>query len=366
MAYFDNAATTLEKPPQVLAAVQRAMMSMTGVGRGGYHQAELAAEAVFECRELAGKLFGAEPEQVGFTMNGTHALNIAIGSLVPYGGRVVISGFEHNAVVRPLSALRAKVTVTGKQLYDTDDLLTSFDRAVRPGLDAVICTQVSNVFGWRLPVEEIGALCQMRGVPFIVDCAQSAGSVPVSLAGTHAAFLAMPGHKGLYGPQGTGMLICGRKPKPLIFGGTGSRSMSPHMPKDMPDRIEAGTHNVPGICGLAEGLRFVLSESPELIGAGEAELARYFYDGLRMDGKYRIFYGENQTGTVSLQHRDLDCELFAAFLAERGIAVRAGLHCAPLAHRSAGTLEKGTVRFSFSAFHTREDVTRLLSTLRNF
>lgn len=366
MAYFDNAATTLEKPPEVLLAVQRALQSMTGVGRGGYRQADLAAEKVFECRELAGKLFGAEPEQVSFTMNGTHALNIAIRTLIPRGGRVVISGFEHNAVVRPLSALHAKVTIAGRKLYDRNDLLSAFDRVIRQGLDAVICTQVSNVFGWRLPVEEIGALCKMRGVPFIVDCAQSAGSVQVTLESTHAAFLAMPGHKGLYGPQGTGMLICGRKPKPLIFGGTGSQSMSPYMPTDMPDRIEAGTHNVPGICGLAEGLRFVLSKTPERIGADEAELARYFYDGLRMEGKYRIFYGEDQTGTVSLQHRDLDCELFASFLAEREIAVRAGLHCAPLAHRSAGTLEKGTVRFSFSAFHTRDDAAQLLKTLRDF
>lgn len=366
MAYFDNAATTLTKPPDVLAAVQNAMQTMTGVGRGGYRQAELAAEAVYECRELAGKLFGAAPEQVVFTMNGTHALNLAIRSLVRPGGSVVISGFEHNAVVRPLYALSAKITVAGKKLYGREDLLEEFDRAIRPGLDAVICTQVSNVFGWRLPVERIGELCRSRGVPFIVDCAQSAGCVPVTLLSTGADFLAMPGHKGLYGPQGTGLLICGRRPEPLIFGGTGSLAMLPQMPEELPDRVEAGTHNVPGICGLSAGIRFVLEKTPGRIGAGETELARYFAARVRAGGRYRVFYGPEQTGVVSVQHRVLDCEMLAGFLAERDVAVRAGLHCAPLAHRSAGTQDAGTVRVSFSAFHTPEDAAKLVKILCDF
>ncbi|MCQ2418192.1 MAG: aminotransferase class V-fold PLP-dependent enzyme [Clostridia bacterium] len=364
MAYFDNAATSFIKPPGVLACVQEAMLTMTSIGRGGYRQADLAAKAVYECRELAGLLFGAEPEQVVFTMNATHALNLAIRSLVKPGGRVVISGFEHNAVVRPLHALKAKITVAGKKLYDRENLLSAFDRAIRPGVDAVVCTQVSNVFGWRLPVEEIGALCRERGVPFVVDCAQSAGCVPVTLRTCGADFLAMPGHKGLYGPQGTGILICGRRPDPLIFGGTGSLAMLPDMPQELPDRVEAGTHNVPGICGLSAGLRFILEKTPEAIGAHEAELARYFSSGLRTEGKYRIFFDSDQTGVVSVQHRDLDCEMLAACLAARDIAVRAGLHCAPLAHRSAGTLDTGTVRISFSFFHTREDVAELVHTLR--
>lgn len=364
MAYFDNAATSFMKPPEVLLSVQKAMQTMTGVGRGGYKQAEQAAEAVYECRSLAGRLFGAEPEQVVFTMNATHSLNIAIRTLVRPGGKVVISGFEHNAVVRPLHALGANITVAGKKLYDREDLLHEFDRAIRPGVDAVVCTQVSNVFGWRLPVEEIGALCRARGVPFVVDCAQSAGCVPITLNAISADFLAMPGHKGLYGPQGTGLLICGRRPDPLIFGGTGSLAMLPDMPEELPDRVEAGTHNVPGICGLSAGLRFILRKTPEAVGAHEIELARYFSNGLRSEGKYRVFFGRGQMGVVSIQHRDLDCEMLADCLSEREIAVRAGLHCAPLAHRSAGTLDAGTVRISFSVFHTRRDVAELVQTLR--
>lgn len=363
MPYFDNAATTLQKPQEVFCAVQKAMRTMSGIGRGGYHQAATAAEAVYECRELAGEMFGAEPEQVVFTMNATHALNMAIRTLVKPGGRTVISGFEHNAVLRPIAALHAEMVVAGTQLYDSEALLEDFNKAIQPGTDAVVCTQVSNVFGWRLPVEKIGLICQSRGVPFIVDCAQSAGAIPVTLASTRADFLAMPGHKGLYGPQGTGLLICGRKPQPLIYGGTGSMSLLPEMPEEMPDHVEAGTHNVPGICGLAAGLRFVNTKSPASIAKHEKALAKHFVDALRRNPNYRVFFGENQTGTVSVQHTQLDCEEVAMFLAQRDIAVRAGLHCAPLAHKSAGTVQKGTLRVSFSAFNTIQEVEFLLKNL---
>ena len=181
-----------------------------------------AADAVYDCRCLAGALFDAQPEQVVFTMNATHALNLAIKTLVKPGGRAVISGFEHNAVLRPLHHLGAEIIVAGRRLFDPADTISAFDRAITPGTSAVICTHVSNVFGYILPVEEIAALCRARGVPFVLDASQSAGLLPVRLAELGADFIGMPGHKALYGPQGTGLLLCARMPDTLLEGGSGS------------------------------------------------------------------------------------------------------------------------------------------------
>lgn len=357
MIYFDSAATTLQKPPAVPAAVQRAMQICSSVGRGGHPAAMAAAEAVYDCRTLAGELFDAVPEQVVFTMNATHGLNLAIKTLVPRGGRAIISGFEHNAVTRPLFALGAQVRVAGERLFDPEDTAAAFDRELRQGADAVICTHVSNVFGYILPVEEIAALCRRYDVPLILDAAQSAGMQPVSLAQSGAAFIAMPGHKGLYGPQGTGILLCARGGEPLLEGGTGSNSAEAAMPSFLPDRLEAGTHNVCGIAGLAAGLRFVLEKTPAAISRHERMLLRQLRPILEDLPGVTPYFGPSQSGVVSLA-TEIDCEEVAALLAEQGVALRAGLHCAPLAHRSAGTFERGTVRISFSAFNTADEVRR--------
>ena len=346
MIYFDSAATSFQKPVAVPAAVVRAMQTCASVGRGG-HAAAMAAE-----------LFDAEPEQVVFTMNATHGLNTAIFSLLSPGARVVVSGFEHNAVTRPLRALHADIRVAGKTLFDTDDTVRAFERALAEKPDAVICTHVSNVFGYILPVERIAALCRERGVPFILDASQSAGSLPVSLRQTGAAFIAMPGHKGLYGPQGTGILLCADGGRPLLFGGTGSRSMEQEMPDFLPDRLEAGTHNVCGIAGLTEGMRFVRKQTPEAILRHEQALLRQVLQELSGQKNIRLYTGEGQAGVLSFSVEGVDCEEAAQALAQEGIAVRAGLHCAPLAHSSAGTVESGTVRLSFSAFNTPREATR--------
>ena len=226
-----------------------------------------AAEAVFRCRNLAGELFDCPPERVVFTMNCTHGLNMAIRTLVHPGDRVVISGFEHNAVTRPLHALGAQVTVAGRKLFDWKDTLEAFDRALAQKPVAAVFTHVSNVFGYILPVRELAELCRLHGVPFILDAAQSAGSRPVGLRSLGAEFIAMPGHKGLLGPQGTGLLLCGRDPEPLMQGGTGSISAEQDMPDFLPDRGEAGTVNVPGICGLAPGRSGRRRGPPEACGA---------------------------------------------------------------------------------------------------
>lgn len=344
MIYLDNGATSFNKPEVVRRAMLQALRTCANPGRGGHAPAMEAARQVFACREAAGRLFGCNPEQVVFTSNCTHGLNIAIRSLVKPGGRVVISGFEHNAVTRPLHGLGAETTVAGRKLFDWGDTLEAFDRALRKGADAAIFTHVSNVFGYILPVEEMAALCRERGVPFILDAAQSAGAIPVSLDKLGAEFIAMPGHKGLLGPQGTGLLLCRGEAAPLLYGGTGSESIRQDMPEFLPDRLEAGTVNVPGIAGLGAALNYLDRAGVEAIGRREQIQAKKCGEALKKLG-YTVFMGPHQSGTVSFVGKG-DCEGLADTLGRWGIAVRAGLHCAPLAHESAGTLETGTVRVS--------------------
>lgn len=275
MIYLDSAATTFQKPLSVSYAMQRAMRTMSSPGRGGYAAARAAEETAFRCRSLAAELFGVpSPEQVVFTSNATHALNIAIRSLVPEGGRVAVSGYEHNAVTRPLHALGARIKVAASPLFDRAALLRAFENSISPELDAVVCTHVSNVFGFVLPIEEIAALCRAEGVPLIVDASQSAGILPFELDTLGAAFIAMPGHKGLYGPQGTGLLLCAHDAAPLLYGGTGSASLEQTMPDFLPDRLEAGTHNMPGIAGLEAGLRFVRERRERIERHERALIAR--------------------------------------------------------------------------------------------
>lgn len=345
MIYLDNGATSFHKPAGVSDAIKRAMDTCANPGRGGYRAALEASRTVLRCRERAAKLFDCQPEQVVFTSNCTHGLNIAVESLVKPGARVVISGFEHNAVTRPLYGRGARVTVAGRKLFDWQDTLSRFEDALRAGVDAAVFTHTSNVFGYILPVEEMAKLCKQYGVPFAVDAAQSAGVLPVRLRELGADFIAMPGHKGLLGPQGTGLLLCARQPKPLLYGGTGSQSKDQQMPDFLPDRLEAGTLNVPGIAGLEAGLKYIDRVGIDTIRHREQHEAQRCVRGLQKLG-VRVFAGEHQSGVVSFVPK-ADCEDTAQALAERGIAVRAGLHCAPLAHESAGTLASGTVRVSF-------------------
>ena len=366
MIYFDSAATTFQKPRAVADAMLAALATMSSPGRGGYPAAMAAADAAFDCRTELAELYHAEsPEQVVFTMNATHGLNIAIKSLVPPGGRAVISGYEHNAVTRPLAALGAQVSVAAAPLFRPEAVTAAFDRLIVPGTDAVICSHVSNVFGFVQPVEAVAAICRQRGVPFIIDASQSAGMLTLDMAALGAAFIAMPGHKGLYGPQGTGVLLCGKDVpvRTLLEGGTGSLSMQQEMPDFLPDRLEAGTHNMPGIAGLLAGVRFVRQLGPENICREERLLAHQAAEGLRRVPGLTVHALPDlaaQAGVLSIIPEQMDAEALGAALAERGIAVRVGLHCAPLAHRTAGTLNTGTVRLSFSHWNTREEVDRLL------
>ena len=287
MIYFDAGATTLEKPAAVGRAMARAAHTMSSPGRGSYPASRLAGETAYLCRQEAAELLGVpQPENVVITGSATHGLNLAIRSLLGPGDRVVISGYEHNAVTRPLHAIPGlSVTVIDTPPFRPDLAAEEFCRAIRQKRPrAVICTHVSNVFGAVLPVEDIARCCRETDTPLIVDASQSAGVLPVDLAGWGAAFVAMPGHKGLYGPQGTGLLLCGAEGKPLLYGGTGSMSRLQDMPPDLPDRLEPGTHNMPGIAGLLEGIRFVRRQGVETIAARERQVALRAARGLESAG----------------------------------------------------------------------------------
>ena len=344
MIYLDSGATSFRKPASVYRAAQRAMGTCANPGRGGYAAAMEASRQIYSCREEAGKLFHCRPEQVVLTTSCTHGLNIAIRSLVKPGQKVVVTGFEHNAVTRPLHALGADLVVAGQKLFDQAHTLEEFSRALK-GARAAVFTHVSNVFGYILPVEEIAALCRDAGIPFVIDAAQSAGTLPVDFEKLGADFIAMPGHKGLLGLQGTGLLLCGREGEPLLHGGTGNASLQQEMPEDLPERLEAGTLNVPGYAALSEGLRYLNRTGVKSIYEREHRQLRRCTRGLEKLGMH-CFSGPHQASTVSFLP-GCDCEEAAAILARQGVAVRAGLHCAPYAHKSAGTLETGTVRVSF-------------------
>lgn len=373
MVFLDNAATSYHKPPAVYRAVRDAMRECASVGRGGYAEAEAAAARVYDCRtELAALYHVANPEKIIFTYNATVALNMAIKGLL-HSGHAVISGYEHNAVVRPLVSLeRCGVTYTAAQapLFDQEGLLQEFRACLRPETGLVVCNHVSNVFGSIAPLEALDALCWEHGLPLVIDASQSAGTLPLDASRLRATeFICMPGHKGLYGPQGTGvMLHTGtRACTTILEGGTGSASASYLQPTFEPDRFESGTLNVAGIAGLCEGVRFVRREGEAQIAGRERRLVRYIGSELQKIDGVTVYMSRDpaaQSSVLSFASRDMECETLAAALSSAGIAVRAGLHCAPLAHVTAGTYPGGTVRVSPGAFSTQRDAERLIIAVR--
>jgi cysteine desulfurase family protein len=369
MIYLDNAATSLLKPPGVAKSAAWAVGHLSSPGRGGHAAAMDAARVAYECREKASELFGVgDPENVVFTFNATHALNIAIKELVRRGDRVIVSGYEHNSVTRPLHAAGARVIVAASELFEPEMALLAFERRLSEDISLVVCNHVSNVFGYILPVERIAVACREKHIPFILDASQSAGVLDIDFTKLGAEFVCMPGHKCLYGPQGTGLLLCAHRPEGIMQGGTGSHSLSPAMPDVLPDRLEAGTHNMPGIAGLSAGLDFIMKKGTKNILSHERELVAYAADRLVRLDKVRVFrsdYGYCQTGVLSFVVDGMATEAVGEALAARGICVRAGLHCAPLAHKTAGTLPEGTVRMSVSWFNTKRDISGLLEAVED-
>ncbi|MDR1960995.1 MAG: aminotransferase class V-fold PLP-dependent enzyme [Gracilibacteraceae bacterium] len=366
MIYLDNAATSWPKPEAVYAAADRALREQSGnPGRSGHKLSLAAGRLIEEARLLAARLFGvSEPERIVFTASATEALNLALHGLLRPGAHVVTSSAEHNSVIRPLAALSAEVSKVPADLaagVDPDRL----EAALRPDTALVAITHISNVTGTENPIREIGALCRARGIPFLVDAAQSAGAAPIDTEGMNIDLLAFPGHKGLLGPQGTGGLYVGAAAalRPLKQGGTGSFSASARQPARLPDRYESGTPNTPGLAGLAAGLRYIAEIGVGRIRAREAELANRLLAGLATIPGLRLFGpppGPTRAGVVSFTLEGHDAMDISFILDDSfDIAVRAGLHCAPDAHAAAGTLSAGgTVRISAGCFTTEEEIDR--------
>jgi len=374
LIYFDCAATSWPKPVEVLQAVEYCLKFVgANPGRAGHRMAVEAGRIVDEARELLAVLFNIRnPDRIVFTLNATEALNLAIKGLLKAGDHVITSSMEHNSVTRPLHVLQGKGVEVTKVPCDGEGFIRvkDIEAAIKPNTAAVIITHASNVTGTMMPVTEIGQLCKRKGLYFIVDAAQTAGvfELDVRFMGIH--LLAFPGHKGLYGPPGTGGLYIaeGLELQPLKEGGTGSNSELPGQPDVLPERYESGTLNSAGIAGLAAGLKFIRREGMERIRRHELELTRRFLEGV--EGiKGITVYGpkdlHNRAPVVSFSMKGKKAALVGAVLDQKyNIACRAGLHCAPDAHRTLGTLEQKLVRFSFSYFNNEKEVDYSLNALR--
>lgn len=375
MIYFDNAATTFPKPQSVTNAVATAMRSFgANPGRSGHSMSLRAAEEVYRCRETAAEFFHAKgPECVAFTQNCTHATNIVLKGLLKPGDHVVVSCLEHNAVMRPIQVLKGLgVTCSEAKVVpgDNDATLDGFRNAINERTALICCMHASNVWGVRLPIERIGALCKTYQIPLMVDAAQTAGVLPIDMQDIGIDYLCLAGHKGLYGPMGTGMLITdkGEGLQTLIEGGTGTQSQDFSQPATMPERMESGTVNLPGIAGLRAGLEFVKQKKPQTIMKHEMRLITGLYDRLSTMRNVELYMPrpdeKHFAPLLSFNIKGKESEEVAAILNRRGIATRAGLHCAPTAHSFAGTLERGAVRVCPSVFSTPSEIDMLCMAVR--
>ena len=364
MIYLDNAATSHPKPPRVYERVDEVLRNWSAnPGRSGHAMAIEAARIIFETRESIARLFHiADSDRIVFTPNTTGALNLAIlGTLQP-GDHCVTTNMEHNSVVRPLHALNQRGVAVTRVAIDPQ----AIGHAINPRTRLVAVTHASNVVGEISPIAEIIAVAHARGVPVLVDAAQTAGSVPIDVGALGVDLLACPGHKGLLGPQGTGFLYIAPhlNVEPVLFGGSGSRSDLEAMPDFAPDRYEAGTLNTPGIAGLGAGVEFLIERGVGEVRAHEVALLAQLMDGLEaIDGV--TIYGprdpHRKTGVVLFTMEGVDpAEIGDRLDSEFGIAVRVGLHCAPGAHRALGTFPLGGVRVSPGYFNTAEEIERAL------
>ncbi|MDR1292551.1 MAG: aminotransferase class V-fold PLP-dependent enzyme [Clostridiales Family XIII bacterium] len=369
MIYLDNAATTWPKPEAVCEAVSDSLRNIGGnPGRSGHRMSLESGKTIGRARLSLSKLIGAsDPERVVFTCNATDALNLATGGVLFGGGHVVISSMEHNSVTRPLVHLAergvecTRVRMDPVSGVDPDDVAA----AIRTDTKLVVMTHASNVTGTVNPVADIGALCRGRGVLFLVDGAQSVGSLPVDVESMNIDLLAFPGHKGLMGPTGTGGLYIadGVRVRPARQGGTGVFSESPTQPDELPYRYESGTQNFHGLAGLDAGVRFIVNTTLDAIHARESRLVDMLIGGVREIGGVTVYgppAGANRAAVVSLNIEGVDCAEAAMILdASFDLMLRSGLHCAPDAHRTLGTFGLGgTIRVSPGFFNTEDDIAR--------
>ena len=370
MIYLDNSASTLIKPKQVIKAVNDCLLYYTAnPGRSGHKASIKTALQVEKARETVASFFGANAENVIWTYNCTHALNIAILGSAKQNGHIVATENEHNSVLRPLEHLKNTKKISysiAKQHTPKGITLEDIKRHIKPNTYMVICNHLSNVNGDKAEIKEIGAFCKENKLIFVVDGAQSGGHIPIDIKENNIDYLAIAGHKGFYAPQSIGALIMNEnyRPTPIIFGGTGTNSFDLSQPEISPERYESGTISTPLIMGLMEGINFVKSNFA-LITNKLDDLTTYLNYELRSNGITSYTATENGYGVLSFNIGNLDSSFVADTLNSKyNICVRSGLHCAPLKHQALGTTRQGTVRVSLSYFNTFSEIQKLLLAIK--
>ena len=373
MIYLDNAATTFPKPQSVRYAVNNSFSYSANPGRAGHKMSIKASEKIYGCRSYIGEFFNFNnPERVIITSGCTFALNIAIKGLLKKGDHVVISSLEHNSVLRPLEKLKQQGVITYDiaEVFECDDdkTLDSFRSKFKDNTKLVVCTHASNVFGVKLPVERICALCHFYGILFCLDAAQTAGIVDIDVKNSDFDFLCAPGHKGLYGPMGTGFLIinCDEIPDSLIEGGTGSGSSDLSQPLMLPDKFESGTQNLLGVAGLSAGIEFVSKKTTKRILKHEMNIVKTIYSAFKDMVNVELYTSYPDVNThvplISFNVKEMYSEEVAEYLNKNfDIYVRAGLHCSPLAHKCYNTTDRGTVRICPSVFTSINDAKAVIN-----
>lgn len=373
MIYLDNAATTMQKPPCVIDAVCRAMQQFGNDGRGAHDGSLSASRTIYNTRSILCDLFGGDkPEHVVFTANSTEALNIAIHGVLHAGDHVISTDLEHNSVLRPLYRLAQSgvslsfVPADAKGNISYDD----FPRLLTPETKAIVCTHASNLTGTVVDLARIGSFAKAHNLLFLVDASQTAGALSIDMKEMNIDILCFTGHKGLFGPQGTGGL-CVRGNldiKPWKVGGSGVKTHLKEHPSEYPTRLEAGTLNAHGIAGLEAALSFLEEEGIDQIHEKEWHLAKSFYDAVSaLSGVtvYGDFSAPIHAPIVTLNLDGHDCGAVSdRLMQEYGIATRPGAHCAPRLHRALGTEETGSVRFSFGYFNTEDDVSAAVQAIK--
>ncbi len=373
MIYFDNAATTFPKPETVYRAMDNCQRTFcANPGRGGHKLSLQSGRVILEARELLADLFNSgSPERIILTYNATEALNLALKGFLKRGNHVITTSMEHNSVVRPLKTLEKRgVDTTIVQCNEYGEIdISDIEKEIKKETVLIVSTHASNVVGTILPIIDIGNLAKKYGLDFLVDASQTAGLYEIDVNKMNISMLAFTGHKSLMGSQGTGGLYIkkGLELEPLMEGGTGSKSESLYQPDIMPDRFESGTRNTPGIAGLCAGIGFINSKGINNIREHEQNLTKYFMDGIRDMGSVRI-YGTKSAGrqapVVSINIGDVgSSEVSYVLDQEFDIMTRPGLHCAPLAHKTLGTMDQGTVRFSFGYFNTKEQIDEAITAI---
>lgn len=377
MIYLDNAATSFPKPPRVAKEIQCCINNYCGnAGRGSHKLSLLAANKIYECREEICTLINAPtPENIIFVPSCSYGLNLIIKGILKQGDHVLISDMEHNSVYRPISRLANDGIVTfdtfsalSSNQKDNNTIINNIEKKIRKNTKLLICTHQSNICSFSLPIDKIGELCNKHNILFALDVAQSIGHYNIDIQNNNINYISAPGHKGLYGTQGSAFVVINSKNilNPLIQGGNGIYSLETQMPDFLPERHEVGTLPLPSIVGLLEGIKEIKSKTIDAISTHERDLFRYLRDNLLNIKGITIYHPEYEGNTLSFNLKNISTDHVCARLDEENICVRGGFHCSALGHTSLGTKESGTVRVSFGIFNTKTDVDKLISVINKF